>query len=64
MIVIPVFAMYYHYGIPAIDGSVIAKDRLLTQAQTAAFTIVVLVHLCYVVTARSITESAFTFSPF
>ena len=39
-------------------------SELLTQAQTAAFTTVVLVHLCYVVTARSITESAFTFSPF
>ncbi len=39
-------------------------SELLTQAQTAAFTTVVLVHFCYVVTARSITESAFTFSPF
>ena len=58
------FAMYYYYGMPAIDGSVIVNDRLLTQAQTAAFTTVILVHLCYVVTARSITESAFTFSPF
>ncbi len=56
--------MYYHYGLPAIDGSVIVNDPLLTQAQTAAFTTVVLVHLCYVVTARSITESAFTFNPF
>ena len=36
----------------------------LTQAQTAAFTTVMLVHLCYLFTARSITESAFTFSPF
>ncbi|MEA1907195.1 MAG: HAD-IC family P-type ATPase, partial [Euryarchaeota archaeon] len=58
------FAMYYHYGMPAIEGSIIVNDLLLTQAQTAAFTTVVLVHLCYVVTARSITESAFTFSPF
>ena len=57
------FAMYYHYGMPAIDGSIV-NDDLLPQAQTAAFTTVVLVHLCYVVTARSITESAFTFSPF
>jgi len=39
-------------------------DLLLTQAQTAAFTTVMLVHLCYLFTARSITESAFTFSPF
>ena len=58
------FAIYYHYGIPAIDGPLVVNKDLLTQAQTAAFTTVVLVHLCYVVTARSITESAFTFSPF
>ncbi|HIE31129.1 MAG TPA: HAD family hydrolase, partial [Methanosarcinales archaeon] len=64
MMAISGFAMYYHYGMPAIDGSVIVDDRLLTQAQTAAFTTVVLLHLCYVVTARSITKSAFTFSPF
>jgi magnesium-transporting ATPase (P-type) len=57
--------MYYHYGMPAINGTAgVDPERLLTQAQTAAFTTVVLVHLCYVVTARSITESAFTFSPF
>ncbi len=42
----------------------ILDDFLLTQAQTAAFTTVMLVHLCYLFTARSITESAFTFSPF
>nr|QNO41973.1 potassium-transporting ATPase ATP-binding subunit [Methanosarcinales archaeon ANME-2c ERB4] len=58
------FAIYYHYGMPAIDGSAVLHSDVLTQAQTAAFTTVVLVHLCYVVTARSITESAFTFSPF
>ncbi len=36
----------------------------LATAQTAAFTTVMLVHICYLFTARSITESAFTFSPF
>jgi len=61
------FAMYYYHGMPAIDGTLntdIEIDHLLTQAQTAAFTTVILVHICYVITARSITESAFTFSPF
>jgi calcium-translocating P-type ATPase len=58
------FAMYYHYGTPAIDGSIVVYPDLLIKAQTAAFTTVVLVHLFYVITARSITESAFTFSPF
>jgi calcium-translocating P-type ATPase len=61
------FAIYYYYGMSAIDGTLntdIEIDHLLTQAQTAAFTTVILVHLFYVITARSITESAFTFSPF
>jgi Ca2+-transporting ATPase len=38
--------------------------EVLTEAQTAAFTTVMLVHICYLFTARSITESAFRFSPF
>ena len=58
------FAIYYYYGMPAIDGPLVVNKELITRAQTAAFTTVMLVHLCYVVTARSITESAFTFSPF
>ncbi len=59
------FAIYYHYGMPAID---VVNDELreimFKQAQTAAFTTVVLVHLCYLMTARSITDSAFTKNPF
>jgi magnesium-transporting ATPase (P-type) len=62
------FVIYYYYGMPAVDGTLnLDTDEikhLLRQAQTAAFTTVILVHLCYVITARSITESAFTFSPF
>jgi len=56
------FAIYYYYGMPAISGSVDALR--LTQAQTAAFISVMLVHVGFIITARSITESAFTFSPF
>jgi magnesium-transporting ATPase (P-type) len=59
------FAIYYHYGMPAID--VVDPDLheiMIAQAQTAAFTTVILVHLCYLMTARSVTDSAFTFSPF
>ncbi|MEA3281503.1 MAG: HAD-IC family P-type ATPase [Euryarchaeota archaeon] len=59
------FAIYYYYGVLAID--VVNPDLhklMIMRAQTAAFTTVVLLHLCYVVTARSITESAFTFNPF
>jgi len=57
------FVIYYYYGMPAVSGSVV-NEILLTQAQTAAFTTVMLVHICYLFTARSITKSAFTFSPF
>jgi magnesium-transporting ATPase (P-type) len=56
------FAVYYYFGAPAVSGSV--DELLLTQAQSAAFISVVLVHVGFIVTARSITESAFTFNPF
>ena len=59
------FAIYYYYGSPA-PGLALSEsevDYLLRQAQTAAFTTVIMVHICYLITARSITESAFTFSP-
>ncbi|NQE45524.1 Potassium-transporting ATPase ATP-binding subunit [ANME-1 cluster archaeon GoMg2] len=57
------FIIFYYYGMPAFSGSVVDED-LITAAQTAAFTTVMLVHICYLFTARSITESAFKFSPF
>ncbi|MEA2032726.1 MAG: HAD-IC family P-type ATPase [Euryarchaeota archaeon] len=58
------FTMFYYFGAPAIYSSVADPELLLAQAQTAAFTTVMLVHICYLFTARSITESAFKFSPF
>ena len=57
------FVMYY-LAIKICSGNPENPEFLLTQAQTAAFTTVMLVHICYLFTARSITESAFTFSPF
>ena len=57
------FMIFYYFGEPAISGSVVDKERLML-ARTAAFTTVMLVHICYIFTARSITESAFKFSPF
>jgi Ca2+-transporting ATPase len=52
------FLMYYFaFGMYAGDPEAQVK------AQTAAFTTVMLVHIGYLFTARSITESAFTFSP-
>ncbi|MBA5941749.1 MAG: HAD-IC family P-type ATPase [Methanophagales archaeon] len=53
------FLAYYYW---AVAGS---TDYLyLYQAQTIAFTTIVMVQLFYLFTARSIRESAFTFSPF
>ena len=41
-----------------------SSEDYLTQAQTIAFTTIIMVQLFYLFTARSIMESAFTFSPF
>jgi Ca2+-transporting ATPase len=58
------FFIYYHFGMQAVvDGAIVNKD-IIIKAQTAAFTTVILVHLCYIMTARSITRSALTYSPF
>ncbi len=69
------FATYYYFGAPVIAemaaaGEVNAQlltdtQKLqLTQAQTAAFISIQLLHLGFLATARSIYDSAFTFSPF
>ena len=58
------FAIYYYFGAPAISGEVVIDPLRLVQAQSAAFMSVVMVHIGFVVTARSIFDSAFTFSPF
>jgi len=42
----------------------VGVEDYLTQAQTVAFTTLIMVQLIYLFTARSIRESAFTFSPF
>ncbi|HAP32678.1 MAG TPA: hypothetical protein DCQ14_06480 [Firmicutes bacterium] len=53
------FLLFYH-------GADLAQPTgdILTQAQTVAFTTIIFVQLAYLVTARSVTSSAFTFSPF
>jgi len=57
------FVVFYHYGAPAVSGSVVDELRL-TQAQTAAFMTVMMVHIFYLLTARSLTKSVFTMNPF
>jgi P-type Ca2+ transporter type 2C len=53
------FALYWVFGHYSISND----DIVIHQAQTAAFMSVVLVHLGYVMTARSIHKSGFTINP-
>lgn len=64
-IALPGFWIYHHFGAAAVapDGSIL-DEHLLTQAQTAAFWAVLMVHDGFVMSARSVRKSAFTFSPF
>ncbi|GAB4313883.1 MAG: cation-transporting P-type ATPase [Methanobacteriaceae archaeon] len=54
-------SIFYLYGINAL--SIPVNELMIKQAQTAAFATVILVHVFYLITARSIYDSAFTFSP-
>ena len=64
-IAIPTFLIYNYFGSPAFSADGLLLDpHLLTQAQTAAFWAVLMVHFGFVMSARSIYGSAFTFSPF
>jgi len=63
-IAVPAFVVYHHFGSAAIVDGRVVDPLLLTQAQTAAFWAVLLVHLGFVMSARSVFRSAFTFSPF
>ena len=56
------FIVYWIYGHLAMSGSV--DELVLTQAQTATFMTVKLLHVGFLLTARSIMKSAFTFNPF
>ncbi|MDP1552596.1 MAG: HAD-IC family P-type ATPase, partial [Methanobacteriaceae archaeon] len=54
-------SIFYIFGMPGLNP---LNELLINQAQTAAFATVILVHVFYLITARSIYDSAFTFSPF
>ncbi len=59
------FFIYHHFGSSAVSADgVILDPLLLSQAQTAAFWAVLMVHFGFVMSARSVFGSAFTFSPF
>ena len=57
------FTVFYHYGMPAISGPEV-NQLLLTQAQTAVLINIMLIHIFYLLTARSLTLSAFEMNPF
>ncbi|RLQ22547.1 HAD family hydrolase [Seongchinamella sediminis] len=61
---VPGFLVYYHFGQAAIGADGAVNELLLTQAQTAAFWAILLAHFGYVISARSVYASAFTFNPF
>ncbi len=63
-IALPGFGIYYHFGAPALGGGGVVNELLLTQAQTAAFWAILLAHFGYVISARSIYDSAFSINPF
>ncbi len=58
------FAVFYRFGVDGVTGNQITDDLVIRQAQTAAFWAVLLVHFGFVISARSVYKSAFTFSPF
>ncbi len=57
------FAVYYGFGNVAVSGTEIDETRL-TQAQTVAFLTVMMVHIFYLLTSRSLTRSTFKTNPF
>ena len=61
---VPTFLTYYRFGAAAVADGRLVDPLLLTQAQTAAFWAVLLVHFGFIMSARSTHQSAFTFSPF
>lgn len=60
---LPGFVVYYYFGAPAVVDGQLVDAMLLTQAQTAAFWGILLAHIGYVVSARSLERSAFSFNP-
>ena len=60
----PSFWIYYYYGSAAVVDGKLINPHLLTQAQTAAFWAVLLAHLGYVMTARSLRTPCHRMNPF
>jgi magnesium-transporting ATPase (P-type) len=63
MIALPSFLIYHHFGAAAVVDGEILDPLLLTQAQTAAFWVILMTQIGYLVSARSLFDSAFSLSP-
>ncbi|MBN2826099.1 MAG: HAD-IC family P-type ATPase, partial [Campylobacterales bacterium] len=61
---LPGFFIYYYFGAGAVVNGEVVNELLLTQAQTAAFWAILFAHFGYVISARSLHGSVFSFSPF
>ncbi len=61
---VPGFCIYFYFGSAALVNGELVDALLLTQAQTAAFWAILFAHFGYVVSARSVENSALTFNPF
>ena len=57
------FFIFYYFGAASVNGGTILDETRLTQAQTAAFMTVMMVHIFYLMTARSLTRSVFAMNP-
>ncbi|XCN74366.1 MAG: HAD-IC family P-type ATPase [Candidatus Electrothrix aestuarii] len=60
---LPGFWIYHHFGAAAVVDGQLVDPLLLTQAQTAAFWAILFAHFGYVISARSVDASVFTFNP-
>jgi magnesium-transporting ATPase (P-type) len=63
MIAAPSFLLYHHFGAPAVVAGELVDPLRLTQAQTAAFWVILITQISYVLSARSIHDSAFRLDP-
>jgi magnesium-transporting ATPase (P-type) len=63
VIAVPSFLVYHHFGAPAVVAGGLVDPLLLTQAQTAAFWVILITQVSYVISARSIHDSAFRLDP-
>lgn len=63
MIAVPSFIIYHHFGAAALVDGELVDPLLLTQAQTAAFWVILMTQVGYLISARSLFDSAFRLDP-